>query len=329
MNKRQEDIIKGVFFGQAIGDALGLGTEFLTRNQILDIYPHGLTEYRQITQDEHRSRWAVGDWTDDTAQFLCIVDAILEHGEINEQLFAKQVHKWFKDAPMGIGQTVLKVVSVPQYTLYPHKAAELVWKLSKYRSAANGAIMRTSALGLWEYSELEKVIVNTENICKATHFDPRCVGSCVIITSIIATLMQNGSLLTENELVEIAEKYDHRISDYIRLAKRGCLEQLELDERSSMGYTLKTLSAGLWAYFNAKDFEDGLIKIVNQGGDADTNAAVACSLLGAKFGLEGIPEKYIDGLLRKDLLIEKVNFFIDKDGVSTSPNAQCCPSDSR
>lgn len=329
MNKRQENIIKGVFFGQAIGDALGLGTEFLTRNQVLNIYPHGLSAYHQIIQDEHRSRWTAGDWTDDTAQFLCIVDAIVEHGEINEHLFAKQLYKWFKDAPMGIGQTVLKVVSVPQYTLYPHKAAELVWKLSKYRNAANGAIMRTSMLGLWEFSDIKKVTENTVNICKATHFDPRCVGSCVIITSIIATLMQNGILLTENELVEIAEKYDNRISEFIRLAKRGSVEQLELDGVSSMGYTLKTLSAGLWAYFNAENFEDGLIKIVNQGGDADTNAAVACSLLGAKFGIEDIPEKYINGLLRKDLLSEKVNLFIDKDGVSTSPNAQTCPSDLR
>lgn len=314
MNKRQEDIIKGVFFGQAIGDALGLGTEFLTREQVADIYPEGLTAYYQIIQDEHRSRWAVGDWTDDTAQFLCIVDAILEHGNINEHLFAKQLFKWFKDAPMGIGQTVLKVVSVPQYTLFPHKAAELVWKLSKYRNAANGAIMRTSVLGLWQYSDLERVAENTENICKATHFDPRCVGSCMIVTLIIASLMQNGALLTEEELIEIAEKYDHRISDYIRLAKKGSLEQLELDEVSSMGYTLKALSAGLWGYFNAKDFEDGLIKIVNQGGDADTNAAVACSLLGAKFGIEGIPEKYINGLMRKDLLNEKVNLFIDRNG---------------
>jgi len=53
---------------------------------------------------------------------------------------------------------------------------------------------------------------------------------------------------------------------------------------------------------------------VNQGGEADTNAAMACSLLGAKFGIEGIPEKYINGMLHKDLLTEKVSLFINKFG---------------
>ena len=41
MHKQQLDIIKGVFFGQAIGDALGLGTEFLTVEQIKELVDVG------------------------------------------------------------------------------------------------------------------------------------------------------------------------------------------------------------------------------------------------------------------------------------------------
>ena len=66
--ENQLDILKGVFYGQAIGDALGLGTEFLDKNQIAEYYPNGLSEYAQIVQDKHRSRWEIGDWTDD----ICI-----------------------------------------------------------------------------------------------------------------------------------------------------------------------------------------------------------------------------------------------------------------
>ena len=73
-----------------------------------------------------------------------------------------------------------------------------------------------------------------------------------------------------------------------------------------MGYTLKTLSAGLWAYWHSSTFEDGLLAIVNAGGDADTNAAVACAILGAKYGYSSIPQKYVDGLIHKDLLDEVV-----------------------
>ena len=49
-----------------------------------------------------------------------------------------------------------------------------------------------------------------------------------------------------------------------------------------MGYTLVTLYVVLWAYWHSTSFVDGLLKVVNAGGDADTNAAVACAILGAK-----------------------------------------------
>ena len=81
---------------------------------------------------------------------------------------------------------------------------------------------------------------------------------------------------------------------------------LNLQDDKSMGYTLKTMAAGLWAYWHAKTFEEGLLAVVNAGGDADTNAAVACAILGAKFGFNAIPKEYVDGLRNK----EKLEFIV-------------------
>lgn len=311
MTEQQKDRIKGVFFGQAIGDALGLGTEFLNKKQIADYYPNGLVDYTQIVQDKHRSRWKIGDWTDDTDQFLCICDAIIKKNEVNELTFANELYSWFKGTPMGIGNTVYKVVSLPQFTQFPHKGAELIWKMSNGKSASNGAIMRTSILGTYEFWDYEKVVANTERIAKVTHWDNRCVGSCVIITSIISQLLQNQQLTPENIII-IGEKYDYRIKPYIEKALSKDIAALELDEQTTIGYTLKALSAGLWAYFNARDFESGILKIINEGGDADTNASIVGSLLGAKFGFSSIPVKYINGLNQKELLEIKYNSFIKK-----------------
>ena len=55
-----------------------------------------------------------------------------------------------------------------------------------------------------------------------------------------------------------------------------------------------------WAYWHATSFEDGLLAVVNAGGNADTNAAVACAILGAKFGFSSIPKEYVNGLIYKE-----------------------------
>ena len=48
------------------------------------------------------------------------------------------------------------------------------------------------------------------------------------------------------------------------------------------------------------------MKIVLSGGDADTNAAVAGAILGAKFGIDQIPEEWKSGLLYASMLHNKV-----------------------
>lgn len=298
MDKEQIcDRLKGCVYGQAIGDALGLGTEGMTDEDIAWKYPHGLQHYSQILQDVHRKRWKIGDWTDDTDMMLCIAHAVIEDKGVNLTNIARHFKMWAEGEPMGIGNNTYKVLNIGDYVEKPFAVSELVWKMSHYESAANGGVMRTSVVGLFP----KAIKICAENICKLTHFDPRCVGSCVIVSELIHSLVYGEPVLRYQDMIDLAESYDDRIADYVYLAQREChIDKLMDDER--MGYTLVTLSVALWTYWHAKSFEDGLLKVVNAGGDADTNAAVACAILGSKFGFGSIPKEYVEGLIYKNEL---------------------------
>lgn len=294
-----KDKIYGCLFGQAIGDALGLGTEFMTKTEAKEKYPNGLTEYSQIIRDYHRIKFQPGMWSDDTDTMLCIANAIIEDKGINLHTIARNFKDWFY-APdtRGVGQTTYKVLAIADYVEKPQQVAELIWKMSRTKNAANGAVMRTSITGLLK----NNVAQTAEDVCKLTHFDSRCVGSCVIVSEIISHLIWQGEQLSYSQIITIGNQYDNRIAEYIDKAYCDSIDRLELDEPSSIGYTLKAMGATLWCLFHAHNFEEGLLAVVNEAGDADTNAAVACAVLGAKFGYNTIPQKYIDGLRKREYL---------------------------
>ena len=59
--------------------------------------------------------------------------------------------------------------------------------------------MRTSVLGTMDFDDLDKVIENTKRACKVTHADPRCVASCVAVTTAIALMLQGKHVLNNGE----------------------------------------------------------------------------------------------------------------------------------
>jgi hypothetical protein len=96
------------------------------------------------------------------------------------------------------------------------------------------------------------------------------------------------------------------------------LTHLYLDEPESVGYTFKALGAGLWALLHASSFEQGLLDVINQGGDADSNGSVAGAILGARFGVASLPQEWIDGLTNGVELRMRVDHLTD-----LSDNTHC------
>ena len=295
----------GCLYGQAIGDALGLGTEFMSKAEIARYYPDTLKKYEDIRQDSHRKRWIKGDWTDDTDMMLCLLKAFDENG-FHYLKAAENFKEWLDGCPMGIGRHTIKVLICDEYTQSPFEVSKLMWELTRCNSAANGALMRTSVMGLWYPHNNDWVA----DACLLTHYDPRCVISCQIASELINSLVWDGSELSLSDILVMSNNSELR--DYVKLAYSSKhVEMLELAKQPGIGYTYRTLAAGLWCYWHSSSFEEGLLTIVNEGGDADTNAAVACAILGAKFGYNAIPKYYIENLYYENDYRKKCESFIN------------------
>jgi ADP-ribosylglycohydrolase len=65
-----------------------------------------------------------------------------------------------------------------------------------------------------------------------------------------------------------------------------------------------SLQIALWALLKARTFEEGITDVALLGGDCETYAAIAGALLGAHFGLSGIPNEWRTTLIGYDLVLD-------------------------
>ncbi|XP_065827930.1 ADP-ribosylarginine hydrolase Tri1-like [Oscarella lobularis] len=324
------DKIKGLIYGQALGDAIGLATEFMSKAQAESTYgKEGPSSFDDIVTDYHRHSWKKGDWTDDTDQMLLIMLGVIEsRGAVSELDFAWRLKEWTKrgfpelgdQGGCGIGRTVWTTVRRPEFKKDPHKAARDTWESSGRFLAANGAVMRTSILGALNFNDIDKVIENTKRICLVTHADPRCLASCVAVTTAIALMLAGAD---SDESIEKSldfglkclgdEQYAKEMRNYVSVKS---LDELELDEEHTIGYTFKTLGSGFYGLRHCNDYWKTIMELIMEAGDADTNAAVCGALLGCKLGYKSLPAERLAKMPHVEWLEEKVTQFLTLIGLT-------------
>jgi len=88
----------------------------------------------------------------------------------------------------------------------------------------------------------------------------------------------------------------HPPCDELRSLIRGDYKEKQEDEVDSTGFVIDALEAALWSFYNTDTYDEGLLKAVNLGGDADTVGAIYGQFAGAYYGLEAISAEWLHGL---------------------------------
>lgn len=195
--------IKGLIYGQALGDAVGLQMEFKNKSQSLK-YPIVYPYQKQIRN------FQLNDFTDDTDQMILLLDTIIEsqHNFYDDTFsendilnFSEKLLSW-KDhgfpelgdtQGLGIGSTINMVVSHENFLKDPINCSKEIWINSNKRLAANGAMMRTSVLSIMNiFKSIRDPLTihqdfykSIKMMCLVTHYDLRCILSCWILCYLI------------------------------------------------------------------------------------------------------------------------------------------------
>ena len=78
----------------------------------------------------------------------------------------------------------------------------------------------------------------------------------------------------------------------------------------SSGYVVDTLQAALWCLLTTDSYMQCVLKAVNLGSDTDTVAAVAGGLAGILYGVESIPEDWLNVLAKKEEIVRLCENFL-------------------
>jgi ADP-ribosyl-[dinitrogen reductase] hydrolase len=272
---------RGVCIGSGIGDALGASLEFMSREDIQKAHGGPL---REIIGG---GVWQVrpGQITDDTEMALGLARSLHLCGRYHPNAALQQYLQWFEGDPVDVGSTVAYILNKARHGYPAEWAAEEFHHLSGGKSAGNGALMRQAPLAMHYHDDLPALEKAVRQDCALTHYDPLAAECSVYFTRQLARLIQDPS--AQLEMPE-----DPQLRAAVTASREDIMDRVD----SQMGFCLTALAVAVHATRYSKDYEQGLTWAVNLGGDADTNGAVAGALLGAKFGVDSIPARWIDKL---------------------------------
>lgn len=289
--------IKGCIYGYAIGDALGRGTEFMTKAEARRRYPDGLHEYSQIIRDAHRSSRKRGEYTGDTQVVMHLAESIIERQGVDYMDFARRYKDWFDHQDSD--DTDAHMRHVLQHTSFltdPHATCREVYERQKLYEAPNEAMGRAMIVGLWP-KDVERHA--TDN-CRLTHWNTRCVASAVIVATVANELLWHRRMAEYDLLRGIATRIDKEVLPYVEIAHHGTLSDLEIDDEDSYWYVRKNVAAALWSLWHHTDPAEALHEVLSHGGDANANGALTMGLMGLRYGFSKLPASLVENLLGEE-----------------------------
>ena len=304
--------IVDAIIGHAVGDAMGVPTEFCIREHLLKKPVVEMVSSSKVGQP-------VGTWSDDTSMEVCTIESYNECGRFDYDNIMQKWVEWINEGKytatgetFDVGRTCLSAIRKYSTGIIPLKCGE-----DGEYSNGNGSLMRILPVALFAHvkgiTEYE-IIKLTNELSSLTHAnDISKLGCYIYIKYVCFLLEENTKEEAYNKIkgLDYSLYSEHAIEQYKRILKEN-IKELNVAEIKSTGYVVDTLECALWILLNANSFKETIIATTNIGNDTDTIGAIAGSMAGIIYGIDSIPENWLNKLQRKDYLIDLATEFENK-----------------
>jgi len=298
MKRRVKDKMLGAIMGTFVGDALGAVTEFVRPQSIDEKVVYYRTPYvHQIPN---------GCFTDDGELTLATMASIINRKEFDKHHVASEYVKWLFEGkyttlglPFDVGITTSQAIG------YYKSTGTFINKYQKY-SAGNGGIVRLAPIFVFYARDPKTCLKSAIECCKITHIHPDCVDCVKVLYSVVLgnfyDMYDKSSFIPykpfdarwcrkEFKNKDIYDMYIGKLTKYN-------------DKRFPSPYVVEGLAIALHCFRKYDNFHDGLVDIVNRGGDADSVGALYGMIAGSYYGITGIPKKLITGLYKYRIILK-------------------------
>ncbi|MEW1955287.1 ADP-ribosylglycohydrolase family protein [Terrabacter sp. NPDC080008] len=285
------DRAAGVLLGEACGDALGVPYEMAAP-------PVG----EAVMKGGGLGPYEPGEWSDDTQMTLCVARVSAAGIELPSpeglDAVAEAFTAWLDGGATDVGVQTREVLTRAKHLEgRPHERLTRASEELHARTgltAGNGALMRTPIVGLSALDDRDSTARAARAIALLTHADPLAGDSAVLWSEAIRIAVTEGRLDLSSGLDLVTPDNAERWAGWVEDATGA-----EPGRFGDNGFTVTALQDA-WAAITTTDRGDGsamhlqrgLQAAVRAGHDTDTVAAIAGSLLGARYGASAVPTQW-------------------------------------
>lgn len=312
---------QGALLGCALGDAVGAWAERRPAAEAKDFATYFIREFDFSKIGTHHHGMRFGQYTDDTQLSRELVLSLIDEHDFVPEDFADRIARIFaQNAIVGYGgatqQAAVRLID------------GVAWDEAGTPPprAGNGAAMRAGPIGLFFYYDVGKCIEAAQNQAIITHKAPMSVAAAVAVAMATAMALTASKDTTgphepgwwtwlAAHVQRANEEYAQDIRDLAKLCfdgrktakwKAGDDDEfaaareyvLEGDDDSWEGVSPYARTSTLWSLYcvmaSPFDVWKAIELAVAVGGDSDTIAAMAATIVGAHVGINRFPKTALE-----------------------------------